>query len=45
MRWADHTTRLGEKNAYRVFVEEPEGKRSLGKPRHRQEDDIRMELR
>jgi hypothetical protein len=29
---------------YRVLVEKPEGKRPLGRPRHRWEDNIRMDL-
>jgi hypothetical protein len=36
----------GEKrNAYRIVVGKPEGKRPLGRPRHRWEDNIRMDLR
>jgi hypothetical protein len=46
MRWAGHLASIGEKrNAYRILVGKPEGKRSLGRPRHRWEDNIRMELR
>ena len=30
--------------AYRVLVEKPKGKRLLGKPTHRWEDDIKMDL-
>ena len=33
------------RNAYRVLVGKPEGKRPLGRPRHRWEDNIRMDLR
>jgi hypothetical protein len=34
MRWAEHVTRMGEKrNAYRILVGNPKGKRSLGRPR------------
>jgi hypothetical protein len=34
MRWAGHVARVGEKrNAYRLLVGKPEGKRQLGKPR------------
>jgi hypothetical protein len=29
---------------YRVFVVKPEGKRPLGRPRHRWEDNIKMDL-
>ena len=33
------------RNAYRVLVGKPERKRPLGRPRHRWEDNIRMDLR
>jgi hypothetical protein len=33
------------KNAYRILVRKPEGKRPLGRRRHRWEDNIRMDLR
>jgi hypothetical protein len=33
-----------ERGMYRVLVGKPEGKRSLGRPRHRWEDNIRMDL-
>ncbi|KAJ4448404.1 hypothetical protein ANN_10420 [Periplaneta americana] len=37
---------MGEsRNAYRVLVERPEGKRPLGRPRHRWEDNIKMDWR
>jgi hypothetical protein len=37
---------MGEmSNAYRILLEEPEGKRPLGRPRRRWEDNIRMNLR
>jgi hypothetical protein len=43
MRWAGHVARKGEKrNAYRILVGMPEGKRPLGRPRRRREDNIRM---
>jgi hypothetical protein len=33
MRWAGYVARMGEKqNAYRILVENPEGKRPLGRP-------------
>jgi hypothetical protein len=36
----------GEKgNAYKILVGKPEGKRSLGRPRRRRENNIRMDLR
>jgi hypothetical protein len=34
-----------ERNVYRVLMEKPEGKRPLGRQRHRWEDGIRMDLR
>jgi hypothetical protein len=45
MRWAGHVARMGEKrNAYRLLVGKPEGKRPLGRPRLRWVDNIRMDL-
>jgi hypothetical protein len=46
MRWEEHVSRMGDKwNAYRILVGKPEGKRPLGRPRRRWEDNIRMDLR
>ncbi|KAJ4440144.1 hypothetical protein ANN_08282 [Periplaneta americana] len=46
LRWAGHVARMGKsRNAYRVLVGRPEGKRSLGRPRRRWEDNIKMDLR
>jgi hypothetical protein len=46
MRWAGHVARMGEKrNAYKVLMGKPEGKRPLGRPRRRWDDNIRMDLR
>jgi hypothetical protein len=45
MRWAEHVARMGEKrNAYRLLVGKPEGKRPLGRPRRRWVDNIKMDL-
>jgi hypothetical protein len=45
MRWAGHVARRGKKrNAYRLLVGKPEGKRPLGRPRRRLVDNIRMDL-
>jgi hypothetical protein len=46
MRWVGHAARMGERrNAYRILVEKPEGKRPLGRPRRRWVDNIKMDLR
>jgi hypothetical protein len=45
MIWAGHVTRMGaERNTYRIFVGKPEGKSTLGKPRRRWADNIKMDL-
>jgi hypothetical protein len=45
MRWSGHVTRMGEKRgAYRILVGRPEGRRPLGRPRHRWENNIKMDL-
>jgi hypothetical protein len=45
MRWTGHVARMGEtRNAYRILVGKPEGKRSLGRPRRRWVDNIKMDL-
>jgi hypothetical protein len=45
MRWAGHVARMGEKrNACRLLVGKPEGKRPIGRPRRRWVDNIRMDL-
>ena len=45
IRWMGHVVRMGErKGIYRVLVGKPEGKRPLGRCRHRWEDNIKMEL-
>jgi hypothetical protein len=46
MRWAEHVACVGEgRGVYRVLVGRPEGKRPLGRPRRRREDNIKMDLR
>jgi hypothetical protein len=45
MRWAGHATRMEKRNAYKILVGKPEGKRPLGRPRHRWVDDIKADLR
>jgi hypothetical protein len=45
MRWSGHVAHMGEsRDIYRVLVGKPEGKRPLGRPRHRWEDNIKMDL-
>jgi hypothetical protein len=46
MRRAGHVARIEEKrNAYRILVGKPEGKRPLGIPRCRWVDNIKMDFR
>jgi hypothetical protein len=45
MRWAGLVARIGQRGGvYRVLVGKPEGKRPLGRPKRRWEDDIKMDL-
>jgi hypothetical protein len=45
MRWAGHVARMGEqRNAYRLLVAKPEGKRPLGRPRRRWVDNIKIDI-
>jgi hypothetical protein len=45
MRCAGHVAPMGEKrNAYRLLVGKPEGRRPLGRPRRRWVDNVRMDL-
>jgi hypothetical protein len=45
MRWTGHVARMGEeRNVYRGLMGKLEGKRPLGRPRHRWENGIRMDL-
>ena len=45
MRWAGHVARMGEgRGMYRVLVEKREGKRPVGRPRRRWEDNNKMDL-
>jgi len=46
MRWAVHVARMGEgRGVHRVLVGKPEGKRPLGRPKRRWEDNIKIDLR
>jgi hypothetical protein len=45
-RWGEHVARMGEKkNKYRILVVKLEGKRPLGRPRHRYVDIIKTNLK
>jgi hypothetical protein len=45
VRWAEHVARMGEeRGVHRVLVRKPEGKRPLGRPRRRWEDNIKMDV-
>jgi hypothetical protein len=46
LRWAGHMARMEEgRGVYRILVGRPEGKRPLGRPRRRWEDNIKLDLR
>ena len=46
MRWAGHVAHMGQgRGVYRVLVGKLEGKRPLGRPRRRWEDNIKMDLK
>jgi len=46
MRWAGYVALMGEgRGVHRVLVGKPEGKRPLGRPRRRWEDNIKMHIR
>jgi hypothetical protein len=45
MSWVGHVARIKEKRGlYRALLVKPEGKRPLGRPRHRWEDNIKKDL-
>jgi hypothetical protein len=46
MRWAEHVARMGKgRGVYSVLVWRYEGKRPLGRPRRKWEDNIKMDIR
>jgi hypothetical protein len=46
MRWVGHAAQMEEgRGVYRVLVGRPKGKRPLGRPRYKWEDNIKMDLR
>jgi hypothetical protein len=45
MKWEVHVAHMGkDRGVHRVLVGTPEGKRPLGRPRRRWEDDIKIDL-
>ena len=45
LRWAGHVARMEEgRSAFKILKGKPTGKRPLGRPRRRWEDNIRMNL-
>ena len=45
LRWAGHVARMEEsRSAFKMLTGKPTGKRPLGRPRRRWEDNIRMDL-
>jgi hypothetical protein len=45
MRWTGHIARMGEgRDAYRIVVGRPEGRRPLGRLRRSSENNIKMDL-
>ena len=45
LRWAGHVARMEEsRSALKIFIGKPTGKRPLGRPRRRWEDNIRIDL-
>ena len=45
MGWAWHVARMGERRGvYKILVGKPDGKRPLGRPRSRWQNNIKMDL-
>ena len=45
LRWAEHIARMEEgKSAFKILTSKPTGKRPLGRPRRRWEDNIRIDF-
>ena len=45
LRWAGHVARMENgRSAFKILTGKPTGKRSLGRPRHKWEDNIRMDF-
>ena len=45
LRWAEHVARMEEgRSTFKILTGKPTGKRPLGRPRRRWEDNIRIDL-
>jgi len=46
MRWEGHVAHTGEMgNEYNILVGKPKGKRPLGRPKHKCEDNVTLNLK
>jgi hypothetical protein len=46
LRWAGHVVRMEEgRSAFKILMHKPTGKRPTGRPRHRWEENIRMDFK
>ena len=46
LRWAGNISRMEEgRSSFKVLTDKPTGKRPLGRPRHRWEDNIKMDFK
>jgi hypothetical protein len=46
LRWASHVARMEEgSSAFKILTGKPTGKRPLGRPKRRWEDNIRIDLK
>ena len=45
LRWAGHVARMEEGRVSKILTGKPKGKRPLGRPRRRWEDNIAMDLK
>jgi hypothetical protein len=46
MRWAGHVAHMGEmRNAFKVLLRKPKGKRAVGKHNRRWDDNIKINLK
>ena len=43
--WTDNLVLNGERSAFKILTGKPTGKTTLGRPKHRREDNIRMDLK